>query len=863
MQKYDYLTDYVLKNVWCSPRLDYTFVIEPKRITHRYGEWNTVNTGWRIVSLPKKSTRFHVFQYGQIYPLLLNLPNSRNNWTLISQACNEQNMLVDIYTKDGIMLPRTKAWYQVTRDNNLIMAIEESDVIDAPYGDEPIYFRFYTNAYFRSPRSYPQSQAVTITGKRIDTVTEIVTYQNQVEALRLQHGAVFCFVNGIYVNSITPLTARIGDEVEYVYDSSIKKIVTFKLSELKEFESTLDNRRKFLLNYPRDPGDEPIVDYKDDIDVYLMKRDSPISNRYRGRYYSHNSSDWLRNLTHRDYSIPVQLINSYIQANPEWPNSNDIEIQLFIRHGGFDHKLIFEDSRIHELYKLSDEKIPRAMVGIDSTLEYWRAAHLEASFYTKAMGIKITEVDRELTEDLLGYNAISKVLGDTPNLLYPKMGPMVADVPYGLQYQCTGFEYDDDGKLLGYNHHTGTSQWPIRNDDAKFVELIANYSDRLLDEYYGSPEVAIDPLYEYRCYTCPIINGIPSNEWTDVTDSGNYHIDNDNRLIWLVNPNTTYTLVRSNRRNLVYSTSITPTSATTRFAIKQQSFREGVLLEHNMQIPMGELDIWLNGHSLIEGVDYKVEFPEVVIIGKKWLKVPQDGPQDITIRFTNFCDSDLNYNRAGDRGYVNHGVISHNDVFNILDDKVLRIIIGGKTYMRQDVEFAEDHGGGTDPHPLNGQPYFVRDIIVPTRGLTDQSAYELRDKSLVIDQKVSDYMSIHLPNPHYGNPNAVLERYPVVSPFINIILHDLRAGILNDPRIQGWYTDMEVREIVSDYERYLIFDPTQPENQLDPTYVVCVPHVFDYVVEVNLFIYRFLDRVVKLYCNNLIQLSHFLKLEEY
>lgn len=864
MKKYDYLTDYVLKNVWRSPRQDLSWVIEPRRITHHYGDWNTISVGRRLIRLPKPSVRFHVFQYGQIYPLMLGLPNSKDRWTLISETMEQERFIVDIYFKNGLMLPRHKCWYMVTRDNNLIMAIEEAEHIESEgnYGTESIYFRFYTNAYFRSPRSYSQEQRIRVNGFQVENVSQLVALQDEIATYRTKPGAVFTYVNGRFRDHIDPLTSHIGDEVEFIYDSSVKTVVSFRIGSLKQFISQVDNRRKYLLHYPKGTYKNPIIDYRDDLDVYVLK-ECPIHNgRYDGVYYSHNTADWLRNVTHRDYSIPVQRVEAYIAENPQWEEPKDVTLRLYIRHGGFANPLIFEKNRIHELYRMTDNRISRAMLGIDATVPEWKVETLESSMYTKVMGIDTSVITRDMMEQTLGYNSISKIIGDTPSKFTRVNGAKVVEIPYGLQAKSTGFEYDNKGKLLAYHPHVSTSLYPARDENSEFVEIVANYGDMLLDEYYGTNIVQIEPGYQFRCYVCPLVAGRPNNEWVDVTDSALYSVVNG-VLTWFVDETQTYTLVRTNKQNLTYDITITPFAGNTYFTLRQQSYRQGSLMTHDMQIPMGELDIWANSHSLIEGVDYIMDFPEVILIGKRWLKAPQNGPQKLTIRFTNFCDSFLKHNRRADTGYVDHGVLSHNNRYDIRDDKVVRIVIGGSTYRRENLKFAENSGLVTVPHELNGLPYSIRDVVVPTRGLIDRDPYEMKQEALETDKRVSDYLSMYFPMPVSKNPNAAQGRYPVLSPFINAILNDLKDGILDDPRFDDNYNDMVAKEIAQPYETYLRFDPTQPGNELDPTYTVCVPHPYDEIVQLELRQFRFLDRCVKLYSRGLIQLSHYVALKPF
>lgn len=93
-----------------------------------------------------------------------------------------------------------------------------------------------------------------------------------------------------------------------------------------------------------------------------------------------------------------------------------------------------------------------------------------------------------------------------------------------------------------------------------------------------------------------------------------------------------------------------------------------------MTIPPRRLDVWLNGHPLIEGLDYHVNWPEVVVVNKQYLT--SDENQLIDIRGQGFCAADLKPEPPREFGFVEHGYLSKDRQYNVRDDKVLSVVLG-------------------------------------------------------------------------------------------------------------------------------------------------------------------------------------------
>lgn len=853
---FDYLIDHALKNVWCTPNQDRQTIIQLARLTPINGVWNIVDVLWRTITLPEQATRFHVYQIGQIYPALLGLLDSDTDvWVPFSEACTKESLIVDIYNSNGIQLPRSQVWYMVTKDKDLIVAIKEQKKIPFDLKIESVFLRVYSNAYFNSEESSPLNDYIEVVGKTIKTTNDILELQNKITLLKAQAGGVYCFVNGFYTPDINMLTTAVGDIAEYIYDSSIYKVVDFFITDLKTFTSVLDKKNKYLLHYSdANDGD---IDYHDDIDFFLINTDE------KGVYYHRNNQDSIRMITHKDYSIAVPYIVGYSNNVNIVSETEKITIRMHIRKSGYHRNLVNENSRIKELYKLPDELITKALLGINSNVDVWTAANLEMSGYTEIMRSEINDVTRALVEKAYGYNAISKLIADTPMVTNKSADNNTVVLPYNLINNSTIYEYDANGVMLDYYQHPYGTNYNPWISNTVMVEGITGLGGPYIDDNYGDVTSTIESGLEYRMYTCPIIGGVPTNRWVDITGNKDYYSIQNNKVVWNVDHGSEYVLVRSNKRFLAYDVYLDYTDGLLSFDITEDILINGNRVSKTMTVPMGELVIFLNGHSLIEKIDYVVNYPKVVITNKKFLSNPLIDKQRISVRFTGFCNSDLSRNVSTDIGFIEHKMLSHNNKFDIRDDKVNRIIVGGAAYMKNELLFSEDSSGVTVPDALNGVPYSISDIVVPLRGLAVSDTYDCRNKSVVIDKTVSDYLTLWKPEKKLDSLNVIQELYAVVSPFCCKIIYDLKSGLINDDILKHYYTDSEVIDICKKYEYLLAFDQTQDNNKLDTNYVVVHPHNLNTVIDIDIYSYKFLARVVKLYMNNLIDINHFVSVSVY
>lgn len=844
-----YLVTHAKRHVWCTPDQDWQLRLAPARLTRINGAVNAAHVLWEDVSLPTRHDAYHLYQIGQLSPKRLGVQLPVGQWTSLVSHCNENHLIVDLYNDNGLQYPRCLAHLRMNKDRNVLLAVKIDDRMPFDLNRDTLYVRVYTNAFFESDRADPTLDFTYVRGEKITSVGHGVQVQNAYHQYLAKRGVAYAFVNGRFVNDLGPTTSQVGDVVEFVYDSTIKAVVDIPINGLPTFNSLLDLKRKYLLHYGG--FDEDLIEYLDDIDFWVIRKQG--GGKFTGVYYHKNHVDAVRMLTHRDYSIPVPYLSSYVTHNPELEKVNQTTLRLHLRHSGYRRPLVFEHHRIHELYKLPVATRRRALLGLDSVVPEWRADQLELSAYPRVMGSREKDITAELVEEAYGYNALSVALAQTPMSVVTDPTRPYVPLRVGLWEESTHYEYNVDGHLLGqYLHVTGDRYYP-RNEDCVLVESVRGRTGLTLDAWYGNASVTLSPDKHYRFYRCAMVGGRPTEAWEDVTDTDAYQLVGD-LCVWRHDPLLWYGQVRSDTVNLGYQFDLTRRDGLLVFSVlSTERHGEGTLTKP-LYVPPGKFDLWLNGRALIENLDYVVHWPEVVIVNKSHLVA---GTQRVVLRGMGFCDTTLAREVYADVGFVSHGELSRNDRFDLRDDRVMRVVVGGAVYQKDELVYAED-GGVVVPGVANGTPYVIDDILVPLREFAPTDTYTLRARSKAVDQRVSDYLSLKLPEVEKPTPNMIPERYAIYSPLCSKVMYDLQHGLLGGDALRQHYNDQDVTAWLADYLWLLKYDPTQDTNLPDANYVAVHPHNLLIEQSLDIYQYTFLERVVRLFLNNRVDLTRFI-----
>ena len=499
-------------------------------------------------------------------------------------------------------------------------------------------------------------------------------------------------------------------------------------------------------------------------------------------------------VTYKDYAFVTNYLAPYFTNFPT-TNQANLYLRLHIRYSGAEHTPIADSNQTNYLMQLPDTQLIQAMVGSLSNVPVWQAASLENSAYTALMRSSYNQITQPLVEQAYGYTKANWVLGQTPITIPPETTSVT--LPPAFQLGATSFEYNAAGVLLGYYAVAANSlTYSIVNTSCTNVEFVSGVGGTTLDEYYDLVPVTVTPgnNYRYYIYAPNLATGITS--WVDATDTGDYVITGSvSNWSPTVPSGVLKRLVRSDKRFLLYQATLTPVDG---LLVHQLTYTQNTLsgqLQSGVTIPLGELDVWLNGYSLVEGVDFIFNFPMISIISKEYLSTTP-GPQTLTIRFTGFCNSSLETTPLNEVGYVYNGVLSANGAYDLHSDRVQRIVIAGAMVPVADVSFIENTTTGS---LVDGAPYSIRDVVNPLNNLIDQDPYAFYTASKSVEKTVSNYLTVATPQVTASPINPITDKYVLYSPFIGKIIYDLTQGYIVNSQLDGAYSDSLVMQLCEPY----------------------------------------------------------------
>lgn len=844
-----------INEYWCVSNPYGQVIIKPARITGAGGNVGYAIVGWKKITLPNTSSKWHVYHVGQISPTYLNLLSAQSDtWVKVSDACVGKQLIIDLYNTAGINLPRTTSYYKLLDDKNLVFAIEINKKISKfSFDKDALNIRIYENLYFDNP-AINDNARIQVVGQSIATTNDILTIQTQLTNIANDAsyvGVSYCFVNGIKVPEISVLTTAVGDYVEYVYDGSIQHVVDIPYTSLKTFTSTLDNKTKFVIHYDEAWGGN--IDHCWDIDLFLIHSTLRI-----GAYVHKNAANAMRMLTFKDYSIPATYVNDYLSffSDPISGQIDTSKISLRLHIRKTDKTIIAKEeaSKIQYLLKMPLDKQLDAMVGINASNAYWNADALEHAAIHSIMDAKYRDITEVAVENAYGYSgcndAIAKNVIDTVS---NTNGNPSISLPVSFQNSATAYEYSPTGVLYGfYPIAANTVSYVCSNADTAAVELVAGTASTVLDEYYGNTQLTFTDGYNYRYYTLPTANGTTQSEYQDVTNQvSQYSVDANDNIAWIT-PDTYLSFVRSDKKHLAYDVTLNPTDGV---MIHIVNYTIDSRANASALVPFAEYDFWLNGHPLVEGIDYFFNFPTVQIVSKAYLNAQQDNT--LTVRCFGLCKSDLTPYKRKEFGFVFDGVMSANGKYDLHSKRNLRVVCNGTILQDANQQYVEDVSSGS---LINGSPYEVRQLTNAMNTWVSADPYLLLETDLDVEASVKSYLSYYVPEVTAMPINPIENKYALYSPFICKIIYALLAGSISSASIAGSYADAKVVTLVTPYTYLLDGDPINTTNTPDTNYVSIHPHWLDTSISLTADQYRFVANVVRIYANGLVNISTLLQI---
>lgn len=886
------LRAHALANIWCEPIQDKQYLIGPRRLTKVGGALKTALVLWDNIPLPNANslidkTPYHVYHVGQLDPSIFNFDLPTGVWVDAITLMQTNNLVIDVYFDNGCLIPKSFIYLRKNVDKNLILGIKNK--YDITYGNktldvDSINLRFYSNARYDSNEWLSQPNVnnlgIRVVEKLILSQQDFLSFKSEIAAIQIAYslGKGIYFEDGFIINEpIAWETKWLNKRLSFYYDQSALEFSLNKLSTLPTFESELDvGYTKYLLLRETDYN---MIDFYDDIDIYLVSKEG---TNYKGVVLPRKHLNVVRMITHNAISIRVDLIDNLKTQHSFLADTSKLYICLFVREGGMKRGLIQQHVRVEEMYKLNYSQRITALTD-QNEIPTWLAAKLENSYYTKLMATDIEDINEGLVDLTYGYNAATKIAANPIQTITNLTTISYFNVPPVLEVndkitntpKQTTYCYDNQGLLLGwFNSHYNYNYIPLPTGltNVSFVETFNYQTSSTRDGCFYETDITSHDLkqYGFRAYACPIVGGVPSEVWFDVTDTAYYDYNPEGTLAngfvptlkwnkFLEDMANLHTCVKiDNVMNIFTAPSLVPNFVGyIKFTVQTEVdwLGNGTFVTRPQKLPPAAIDVFMNGTSLIEDLDYYVKWPEIVIV-KRPTVLPN--AVNIQVRTYGLCQptNPLSHNKPREQGFVKGGILSVNRIYNIRNDRNTRIIVADKLRTKDSVRFAESTPG---PLSIDGRPYALYDYPISCTNFTEQKTVPFRQESIMVDEQVSDYLTGKIPEDTVTYPKIIDAKWDVVSPFCSAIIHAFGTGFLNSGELNTPYTDSQIDVWVTPYKHLLAFDPCVlhenedehcADNQRYHEYVIIYPHPYFEFMTVTQKQYAFLERIISIYLNN-------------
>lgn len=897
----DFVRNHAITNVWAATNQDFQHNIKLVRITPSGGILTSFKLLWDTLLTPKENDKYyyHFYQIGQVPPEVLDVIKHENRWICLKEFNKENNILVDVYSATGQIVPRDHVHLSFIYNKNLVVAIRYNHNLDygknvkihlnqsveeTPYtlDNQQLIIRFYSNAWFNDieyrenrENKYAVNNSIRFEYKTINTAADWKalwkTYTDLLKENRAFANRTVWYIDGFHVN--TPLGMKdeyIGKHIGWMFDDSFFHIEYFPIRHLHSFISERDRgRRKYLIFTSITDN---LIHYWDDVDFYVVN-----TRTGKGVYYNRSSKWGVRQITHNAYSLDADVVEDYINTHDFLGDIDSCSIKIMVRQGGRRNGVFNQKNRLKELYMLPKQDIISALINVPSLVPEWRAVNLEKSDYMKLISAGSNELTTELVADAYGYNGLIttfahpfKKVNIRPDDEVPI--PTVLRQPDILTRQGlrSFWVYNKAGLMVDYREtKTNVSTTKLKHvtdeGDVGYIESFnmgIKYDSPLV---YGNTNIESWDLeqYGFRCFVCQDTMQGPSGVWDDVTESKLYTYtpgrgQTKPKITWnwgLLTQGNLVPIVYIPKYMYVYRATINKANGdydgvievVPRFILKWNN-RE---IHRAMDIPVGNIDVFVNGLSLIEGIDYVYKH-DTIIINTHGLHTANK--LDIVVRYYGFSNPETDSNwKPREIGFVKGGKISVDGKYGIHKDKATKVILGGLVKQIDEINTGEEDGNGKVP--FDGTPYSIVDYNLPIENIvTNRRSYPLFKEVYDIDKRVSDYLSTRIPQKEPVFPHVHIQRYKLVSPVISAIINAMLVGMEFDELIINNYNTDTIDKFMQPYKWLLEYDPAALDY--DNEYVMVEPHGYTTNVSISQKQYTFLEWIIKIYLRGRVDLSH-------
>lgn len=911
----DYLIEHAKATVWCSPYEDNQFIFQLSQLTDLNGARAELDCFGRYLTLPNRQSDFHVYMIGANYTLEFGTPLWKESWFRLDNWMNVANFNIKIYNEKGMLIPLHRAYLIMEYDDNLILAIEDDNEINGvKLGKENLFCHIESTRLWSEDKYTPVPQkqhynVLSLTHSR-DTVDDIFNDILNIKTVDLENikrdmsgfrASTFATSNGKPV--FTPYGNSSTSETCVVYNGSIIETFYYPLDGLPTFQSTLDQKHKYLIYLP-DSGitnryDANDIIYRDDIEISLVKIDmdniyhkqndtrtrvtaNSLSSlfgragRYgicmnhekndfdltftNGCYYHRNEENSVRMVTHRSFSLPTDKVHWLIREQDAAFELNKWMIRISVKKSSLVRKLIPEANMVYLLDRLDYSNKTDVMTSNEATIKQWRASELEKSHYNFLMRCLHPEITADRVRKAYGYHACTIALSATPISPTVIKGERTYFVlPVGTADLATIYEYDADGLLTGvYYHNGGIRYYPV-NDTTVFIESFSGHGRKAGTIAVGRKSKTKDPLIETKVYNLSENNGkLQYVNMTQEYDRGDMHIINDEEAV-----KTSYWV--DDFGFVCYNVKPKKLKGNAiEFAIGY-STHDSTTINKTMYVPPFNLTLFMNGKTLMEGIDYHVVYPRVVIFNQE---ICHEYLSSLgTSQEHHFHVRAVGHAREKDKvpylskplevGAIVNKRMSYDNDYTSYGNRGIQVIVDNRI-INPHLLTANEFGDIAMDRP-NGTPFVMSDHYYPTKGIGgriyDNEPIDVtRDNELELMKQIRAYFSANIATRQLPTMVPIKNPRAIFSPFLDAVYtfaQNNQSKIIQlDSRSKP-----AVDAIVRPFKYLLEHDPAFVGYDSDflklyPTYSSALGKE-----EIHHRVYRFLENVAKTYLKKPVDLT--------
>lgn len=868
-----YLHHHVRQTVWQSPYVDEQFIIELKMLSDKDGDINETTGFERIIPLPSYDDEYYVYMLGGNSPDEFGLPPVYEEWVPLTEWTNTSNSVARLYNKHGILVPYRNIFYYREYDGNLMFAVLDDGALPYKVQMEPLYIHFRTPQYLTNNSKIPQEKRQYVSSNRLGVTGPTANFLLDVLMRNQDDRRVpLSFLNGKPQHVFT--NTKFKDVAELYDDGSLYHREYFRVSDLTFYQSILDKCNKYLI-LTRYLNKQDVV-YRDDVEIFLVryrtedieltKAANPemldpfevLDHTYvtDGCYYHRNKEDSLRMVTHQSYGIPVDYVHAAIDHLDSTRNLDQWYLKVTYRRSGLSRELMSERHRIQALVQMEYEDQLATMTGNETSLLLWRAEELERSAYMYLMRAFNHELTTKKVIEAYGYEQLATALAN-PNISITRRPDRdYFALPVMLSEKATVFEFNRYGRLMGWFKTQDCLRYLPSSPETIFVEAFAGHGTRCPTHVINPATYPYDRYINVRVYKVDKNSkGVFTGKITDVSTNPAFVNQTGDKYILTLNESY-YDLILKTDDNFLCKT------------ITLDGNTDGVydfIVTHGQDneidlIPPAKIAVWVNDQALVEGIDYTVDYPRVVILSKERLNVTKEHPEAVvTYRCLGFCNEDMTMPGYREAGYVIQEKLSVDDSYDLHYNRLSRVVIDGGVYNPRLLKWDRKYGEALVTGIPNGRPYSIDTHAISLRGLGGhKEVYEMYEQDKKDTLEITQFLSSKIRREHQIENDVIEIQYRVYSPFLSAIIHHLLQDQTRYLKLN--YRDKQTIEtLVSRYKYLLKADPAYLDYDPNRMWIHPEPYQYDERIVVHHRILMILKAINKWYLNERVDINRWFK----